>query len=65
MHIVHNARLQLVATALNNLGVGCILTGIVAPVINGTIGDIAHIVLWCALGVNFVALAQYVLGRLR
>jgi hypothetical protein len=31
MHTIHNARVSLLATALNNIGVGAILAGIVAP----------------------------------
>jgi hypothetical protein len=29
MHTIHNARIQLLATALNNLGVGSAIAGIV------------------------------------
>jgi hypothetical protein len=36
MHAIHNARIQLLATALNNLGVGAILAGVIVPSINGT-----------------------------
>jgi hypothetical protein len=65
MHAIHNARIQLLATALNNLGVGSIIAGIIAPMVNGAVGDVAHIGAWCALGANFLAMAQVVLGRLR
>ena len=50
MHAIHNARIQLLATALNNLGVGAILAGVIVPSINGTVGDAAHIVTWVVLG---------------
>ena len=33
--MVHNARVKLVATALNNLGVAAIIYGIIAPRLNG------------------------------
>jgi hypothetical protein len=59
MHAIHNARVQLRATALNNLGVGCVL---VAPLVNGTVGDLAQIGAWFALGADLVAMAQVVLG---
>jgi len=62
---VHNARITLLATALNNLGVGAILAGIVAPLVNGTVGDFAHIASWVALGIDVIALAQVTLGRLK
>ncbi len=65
MHTIHNARIQLLATALNSLGVGAILAGIVAPVVNGTVGDFVHIGTWVILGADLIAMAQIVLGRLR
>lgn len=65
MHTVHNARVQLLATALNNLGVATIIAGLVAPMVNGTIGDPAHIGAWFVLGADLIALAQVWLGRLR
>jgi hypothetical protein len=65
VHATHNARVQLLSTALNNLGVGAILAGIIAPSINGRIGDIAHIVAWLVVGADLIALAQALLGRLR
>jgi hypothetical protein len=43
MHTVHNARITPLATALNNLGVAAIVAGIVAPMVNGTVGDPAPI----------------------
>jgi hypothetical protein len=65
MHTVHNARISLLATALNNLGVAAIGAGIVAPMVNGTVGDPAHIGAWFAFGADLIALAQVTLGRLR
>jgi hypothetical protein len=46
MHAIHNARIQLFATALNNLGVGTILAGMIVPSVNGTVGD------WLQLGLS-------------
>ena len=65
MHTVHNARVALMATALNNLGVGAIMAGIVAPLVNGTVGGLVHVALWVILGINLIAMAQFTLGRLR
>jgi hypothetical protein len=65
MHTIHNARIQLLATALNTLGVGATIAGAVAPLVNGTVGDLAHVGAWFALGADLVAMAQVVLGRLR
>jgi len=64
MHTVHNARIQLIATAVNNLGVGCLLAGLIAPAVNGTVGDLTHIILWVVLGCDLIALAQYILAGL-
>jgi hypothetical protein len=65
IHAIHNARIQLLATPLNNLGVGAILAGVIVPSINGTVGDAAHIVTWAVLGADLMALAHIILGRLR
>jgi hypothetical protein len=65
MSLLHNERTKLLATALNNLGVGAIMAGIVAPVVNGMLGDPAHIAGWLMLGFDLIAMAQFVLGRLR
>jgi len=43
--VIFNARIQLLATALNKLGVRSIPAGVIAPVVNGNFGTIAHIVL--------------------
>jgi hypothetical protein len=65
MLMIHNARITALSTALNNLGIGAIMAGIVAPVVNGTVGDFAHIGTWLMLGVDLIAMAQVMLGRLR
>jgi len=62
--IIYNARVQLGAAALNNLGIGAIMAGIVGPAVNGTV-DVGHIIWWFILGVDLIALAQTLLGRLR
>ncbi len=65
MYTIHNARTQMMATAVNNLGVGAILAGIVSPTVNGMVGNGSQIVLWCLLGADLIALAQLILERLR
>jgi hypothetical protein len=65
LHAIHNARIQLLATALTNLGVGAIIAGIVAPMVNGRVDDAPHIGAWLALGADLITMAQVVLGRLR
>jgi hypothetical protein len=39
--LVHNARVTLFATALNNLGVAAIIYGVIAPMLNRSAGDSA------------------------
>jgi hypothetical protein len=53
------------ATALNNIGVGLIVVGIVAPMVNGTAGGWRHFGAWSFAGAVFFMLAQLLLGRLR
>ena len=64
--MIQNARVQLLATALNNMGVGAILAGVIVPSVSGSTpaANALHIVIWLMVGVNLVALAQSVLGRL-
>jgi hypothetical protein len=63
MHQIHNARIQLLATALNNLGVGSLLAGIVVPWVNGSLsGGVAG---WYVFGVLCAVTAQVVLGEMR
>jgi hypothetical protein len=61
----HNERVKLLATALNNLGVGAILAGFVAPMVRGEINSLASVLVWAAIGVNCIVQAQLWLGRLR
>lgn len=64
MHAIHNARVQLLATALNNLGVGAILAGVIVPTINAST-TAASPVIWVATGGSLLSIAQPILGRLR
>ena len=65
MHAIHNARIQLLATALNNLGIGSIIAGIVVPMVKGEISGIGSFAIWSTVGVAFIGVAQWLLGRLR
>jgi hypothetical protein len=62
---MHNERIKLLAVASSNLGIGMILAGIVAPFVNGNLGDAPHLTAWLAFGANFVGLGYAVLGRLQ
>jgi hypothetical protein len=57
MNTIHNARIT--------LGVGAIVAGIVAPMVNGRVGDLAHVLVRLVFGAKLIAMAQTVLGRLR
>jgi hypothetical protein len=39
VHLIHNARINLVASALNNPGVGAIIASVVVPTVSATIAD--------------------------
>jgi hypothetical protein len=65
MNTVHNARITLLATAFNNIGVGAILAGMVAPMVRGEVNAVASVVIWLVIGLDFLWLASVTLGRLR
>jgi hypothetical protein len=62
--LVHNERVKLAATALNNLGVAAFIYGCIAPTVlhDGTAGKA---VLGFALCANFIGAAQLILRLLR
>ncbi len=62
--MIRNERTRLLAAAFNNLGVGAILAGVIAPSVNGAAGDAAHIAVWLIAGIDLIWLAQIWLGRL-
>ena len=64
MHTVHNARITLLATAVNNLA----LAAIVAPVIGSQLqggGRALVAFAWIGFGIVLHGCGQLVLGRLR
>ena len=68
MHTVHNARIQLLATAVSNLALAVIVAGFVAPAASGQLqgGNRALVTLaWLGFGIVLHACGQLVLGRLR
>ena len=62
--MIHTERTKLMAAALNNLGVGCILAGAIAPTVSGALGSPAQIAFRIALGINLITAAPAWLGRL-
>jgi hypothetical protein len=68
MHTVHNARITLLATALNNLALAVIVAGCIAPAINGQLaaaGQVLTTLAWIGFGVALHSTGQFVLGGLR
>ena len=59
--MIHNARIQLLATGCNILGVGALLAGTIVPMVTGHGGLLA----WYVFGVVSIAIAQLVIGELR
>jgi hypothetical protein len=68
MHAVHNARVQLLATLLNNLALAFIVAGFVAPTVSGQLHAGWHALVtlvWIGWGGSLHYAARVVLGRLR
>jgi hypothetical protein len=73
MSLVHNERIKLLATALNNTAVAIFAAAIIAPVAGFLYGSIQTASVWWALmglawflgGLSLHITAQLVLGRLR
>ena len=60
----HNERVKLLATALNNLGVGAILAGFAGPLVRGEVEGLS-VLAWVVIGLTLIGQAQLWLGRLR
>jgi hypothetical protein len=68
VHTVHNARITLLATALNNLALAVVVAGFIAPAANGQLHAGWQTVItaaWFGFGFALHSSGQYVLGRLR
>jgi hypothetical protein len=68
MHAIHNARIQLLATALNNLALAFIVAGFVAPAVGGQLhtgGQLIVTLAWVGFGIILHVGGQIALGRLR
>jgi hypothetical protein len=68
MHTVHNARIALLATALNNLALAVIVAGCIAPAVSGQLagsGQVVATLAWISAGSILHIFAQGVLGGLR
>jgi hypothetical protein len=67
MHAIHNARIQLLATLLNNAALAFIVAGFIAPAANGLLRagwQAAATLAWAGLGIALHFSARAVLGRL-
>jgi hypothetical protein len=68
MHAVHNARIQLLATLLNNAALAFIVAGFIAPATNWQLHagwQAVTTIAWVCLGVGLHFSARVVLGSLR
>jgi hypothetical protein len=68
MHAIHNARIQLLATALNNVALAVVIAGFVAPAVTGQLqggGRLFVTLAWVGFGIILHIGGQLVLGRLR
>ena len=65
---IHNARINLLATLLNNAALAFIVAGFIAPTVAGQLRGGLHALAtlaWVGLGVALHIVARAVLGRLR
>jgi hypothetical protein len=65
---IHNARINLLATLLNNAALAFIVAGFIAPTVAGQLQGGLHALAtlaWVGLGVALHIVARAVLGRLR
>jgi hypothetical protein len=68
MHAIHIARIQLLATLLNNAALAFVVAAFIAPATTGNLPAGWHILAtlaWVALGAGLHFSARAVLGRLR
>ncbi len=65
---IHNGRINLLATLLNNAALAFIVAGFIAPTVAGQLQGGLHALAtlaWFGLGVGLHIVARAVLGRLR
>ena len=68
LHTVHNARVQLIATMLNNIALAFIVAGFVAPTVAGRLSGSPGVIVtvaWVATGLVIHLAAYLSLGRPR
>jgi hypothetical protein len=68
MHTVHNARIQLLATLLNNAALAFIVAGFIAPAASRQLQGgwpLLATLAWVATGLVLHRAAYFALGRLR
>jgi hypothetical protein len=62
--MIRTERIKMFATALNNLGVGSIIAGIVVPFVHNELHSGWAVAGWLAGGALCIGAAQWLLGRL-
>jgi hypothetical protein len=68
MHTVHNARITLLATALNNIALAFLVAGLIAPAVTGQLQGgtrLLAVLAWAGTGLVIQLTAQFALGMLR
>jgi hypothetical protein len=68
MHTVHNARIQLLATLLNNAALAFVVAGFIAPATSGRLQgcwQAVTTIAWVGFGLALHWAGRSVLGRLR
>ncbi len=68
MHVMHSARVTLLATALNNLALAVIVAGFIAPATMGALhggGQIVAAIAWSGFGTALSGSARITLDRMR
>lgn len=68
MHTIHNARVQLLATAMNNAALAVLVAGFLAPAVSGQLQSAGRVLFglaWLGFSLILHACAQAALGGLR
>ncbi len=68
IHTVHNARITLLATALNNIALAFLVAGLIAPAVTGQLQGrtrLLAVLAWAGTGLVIQLTAQFALGMLR
>jgi hypothetical protein len=68
MNATHNARINMMATLMNNLAVAFVVAGFIAPAVSGHLDGAGRFIValvWMLVGFGLHSVALAILGRLR